>query len=411
MADALILAPPVDRVPASSLGFPDPDAVGLDLRLAALPAVGLIRCPLMSGQLSVRVVSNEALVDSERARWADLQDADSRLASPFFSPEFTACVAAVRRDVFVAVIHQGDRIVGFFPFQRNGRTGLPVGGARSNYEGVILEAGVELDPRMLLRSCGLVRWRFQHLPVEQATFRRFIKVVAGSPYVDLSGGFEAYAEGRRRAGSNVVVDTERKARKLAREVGALRFVPMSDDSDVLLQLLHWKSSQYRRNGMVDTFAAKSNVDLLERVHAVRTERFAGTLSALYAGDRLVAANMGMRSHHTWHDWFPAYDQEMGRYSPGLILFLRMIHAMPRLGLRVLEFGPGGEAYKQRLMTGEFRLAEGTAAATRVGQLQSTAGFEVLLTRRRVQRLVAGTSLAPHLLSVRRALRARFNGTR
>ena len=82
------------------------------------------------------------------------------------------------------------------------------------------------------------------------------------------------------------------------------------------------------------------------------------LSALYVGDRLAAAHMGMRSASVWHYWFPAYDPELSKYSPGLILLLRMAQAAPSLGLRVIDLGKGSTLYKDRLMSGEVPLAEG-----------------------------------------------------
>jgi hypothetical protein len=54
------------------------------------------------------------------------------LVSPYLSPEFTQLMAAVRDDVFVAVLEQQGEAVGYFPYQRGAlRIGKPVGGVMS----------------------------------------------------------------------------------------------------------------------------------------------------------------------------------------------------------------------------------------------------------------------------------------
>jgi CelD/BcsL family acetyltransferase involved in cellulose biosynthesis len=314
---------------------------------------------------SVRLVSAAALTLPERERWTELQEADHALTSPFFSPEFTSCVAAVHQDTFVAVLEVGDRQVGFFPFQRSGRTGFPVGGRFSDYQGVILEPGVDLNPIALVRACNLREWVFDHVLASQGDFEPFHRSLSRSPYLDLSHGFEAYVVERQRGGSRIIADLGRKARKLDREIGPLRFVTMTDDPRVLRQVLRWKSDQYLRKGLIDLFASSANLELVERVHDARGPRFVGMLSALYAGDRLIAGHMGMRSRIAWHWWLPSYDTEVAPYSPGAILLLRMAEAAPGLGVTRLDLGRGEEAYKLRFMSGAVGLAEGFVPTTRL----------------------------------------------
>jgi hypothetical protein len=83
------------------------------------------------------------------------------------------------------------------------------------------------------------------------------------------------------------------------------------------------------------------------------------LSLLYAGDRLVAGHFGMRSRTVWHYWFPAYDAEMAKYSPGLILLLKMAEYAPSIGLRTIDLGKGMCLYKERLMSAAVPLASGS----------------------------------------------------
>jgi CelD/BcsL family acetyltransferase involved in cellulose biosynthesis len=79
---------------------------------------------------------------------------------------------------------------------------------------------------------------------------------------------------------------------------------------------------------------------------------------LRAGDDVVAAHLGLRSAATLAWWFPVYDTRFHRYSPGLILCLEILRAMPSQGLRTLDLGKGDEPYKQRLANAEIPLLTG-----------------------------------------------------
>src|SRR5262249_34428529 len=151
-------------------------------------------------------------------------------------------------------------------------------------------------------------------------------------------GFEGYAAERRATGSNVLERTEQQARRLARAAGPLSFEPHSNDPGLLSLLLTWKSDQYRRTGRPDPFAVAWNPLLLERLHAVDEPGFGGMLSVLHAGDRVVALAFGLRSRTVWHYWFPAYDRELARFSPGMVLLVKMIEEAARRGLGRLDLG-------------------------------------------------------------------------
>src|SRR5687768_10603830 len=121
--------------------------------------------------MKVSVINIKELDEALIKRWSQLQGADPALASPYFCPSFTQAVASVRNDVFVAVMENGGRIKCFFPFQQ-GRFGFgrPVGGALSDFQGVIAEAGTQWTAEALIRGSGLSVWDFDHLLASQAPF-------------------------------------------------------------------------------------------------------------------------------------------------------------------------------------------------------------------------------------------------
>jgi CelD/BcsL family acetyltransferase involved in cellulose biosynthesis len=313
------------------------------------------------------VISAGELGTEERASWQNLQQQNPLLASPYFCPEFTLAVAGVRDDVRICVMEDGRRITGFFPFQR-GRfgAGRPVGGKLSDYQGAIAEPDASWDVERLLSACRLGFWQFDHLVVGQLPFEKYAHSRSISPIVDVSAGFDEYRAGRRRAGSSRIGQLERKAHKLAREVGPLRFEAHSNDPQVLAQVFTGKSEQCRRTGVIDYFALPWTRSLVERVLDIQLPHFAGMLSALYAGDQLVAAHLGMRSTRVWHWWFPVYVTAFARYSPGGILLLKLAEQAAALGLDYVDLGKGDDAYKAAFHNRAIMLAEGRAARRSVG---------------------------------------------
>lgn len=288
--------------------------------------------------------------------WRALQDRHPALQSPYFTPEFTLAVAAVRDDVRIAVMEQAGRVVGFFPFQVRWGMGLPVGGSLSDHHGVVCAPGTRWQWPHLLRATRLSSWRFDHLPRDQAPGGDCSQAI--SPLLDLSRGMAAYLAARRAQGIRRIDESLRKARKLAREVGPLRLEAHTRDPRVLAFVLRLKSQQCRRTGVPDFFAQPWARTLAERIAATEGPHFGGRLSALYAGDALVAAHLGMRSRRVWHWWFPVYEPSWAPYSPGAQLLLQVAQAAADEGHACLDLGKGADAYKQSFADSGLPLAEG-----------------------------------------------------
>ena len=334
--------------------------------------------------LKIHAVPAREIGASMLAAWSRIQESDSALASPFFRPEFTAQVAAVRADVHVGILECAGEPVGFFPFQRDEKKlGTPVGGELSDYHGVIAKKETAWDPRRLIRACDLVEWQFDHVPAAQAALRRFQRHATQSPQMDLARGYEAYAQERRAAGSEQIKKTTALRRKLEREVGAVRCEVHSADAAVLCMLMRWKSRQYAESGKTDIFAIPWIVAVMEKIHAAQGGHFAGMLSVLFAGGQPIGAHFGMRSRTVWHYWLPTYDREFAKYSPGLILLLEMAVQAQALGIQTIDLGKGNALYKQRLMNGAVPLLEGVVPASplRAAVLTLRAGVKAWVRRR------------------------------
>jgi CelD/BcsL family acetyltransferase involved in cellulose biosynthesis len=232
---------------------------------------------------------------------------------------------------------------------------------------VILRPGARLTARDLFEGCGLTTWRFSHLPAGQELFRPYHWREAPSPYIDLSRGFDAYCQERRRAKSPEVGQALKKMRKAQNQIGLLRLEADTGDDGVFRWLLQRKSDQYLRTKRPDALAFPWVTGLLEWIRRQRGGAFSGMLSALYLGDRLAAAYFGMRCRGVLHSWFVSYDLELRQYSPGLVLFLKLAEIAPSLGIHRIDLGKGPEEFKLGLMSGASRVAEGAVELRRLAR--------------------------------------------
>lgn len=317
--------------------------------------------------LKITVLRPSELTSHHLEVWRRILREDGLLNSPFLRPEFVCAVGAVRNDVEIGVLTDGSEVTGFFPFQRHARHSAgPVGWKLSDLQAVVARKGCVWSPAQLLRSCHLRSWHFSNLIATQSEFQPCHSSVAESPYMDLSCGFEGYATACRARGSSYIVQTQRKRRRMEREAGPLRFEFDVSDPGVLQRLLQWKSEQYQRTNILDMFRFQWAVRLMERIaEAPQEDGFRGVLSALYCGDELVAAHLGMRSDDVLHWWMPGYSQAHSGYSPGSILMLQLTQTAAAQDIRRIDLGSGDERYKASVMSGFVGVAEGAAGVNSV----------------------------------------------
>ncbi|MFE0477722.1 GNAT family N-acetyltransferase [Streptomyces sp. NPDC058947] len=307
----------------------------------------------------VLVLRPDELSPDDRKMWREIRTESGAPANPFLDPEFTAAVGRVRPGTRVAVLQEDGSPVGYFPFER-GRLGQgrAVGLGVSDSQGAVLRPGIRLDARRLLRVCGLSSWEFDNLEAGQEAFAAHAAEELASPVVDIGEGFARYTERLRAKSAGFLRQTLAKERRLARQVGEVRFVYDARDPAALRALMEWKSAQYRRTGRRDRFAQEWITRLVGLLGESEDPECRGVLSVLYAGGRPVAAHFGPRSRTVLSWWFPAYDRACAKYSPGLVLQLRMLQAAAADGIETVDLGSGPARYKESLKTRDLRVYEG-----------------------------------------------------
>lgn len=256
-----------------------------------------------------------ALNADQIAAWTRLCHTSGLLVSPFLRPEFAQAVAEVRDNIEVAIVEHADEPVAFLPFRRTSwNTARPAGGWLASFQAIVAAENLDIDPVALLRSCHLQSWRFDHLLRPALGLTPHIRRVWESPYADLTGGYEAYCQ-RLKSNRSRLTEFARLRRKLARDVGEVRFEPHVSSLDILQMLCDWKGAQYQRTGERNIFAAPWVRRLLERLLDCRDQDFSSALSVLYAGERMAAIAFWLRSRSNLHGWITAYDRELANYSP------------------------------------------------------------------------------------------------
>jgi CelD/BcsL family acetyltransferase involved in cellulose biosynthesis len=341
----------------------------------------------MSGRIEVtRVVRPADLTDEELSAWRAIQAVSPELERPFFAPEWFRALEEAGHEVEIAVLSSEGAHRAFFPFHRSGSAALPPGGRLSDFHGWIGASDLPIDVEVLLDAIGVRMWRFTHLLACQRAAASHSLDHASSPTVDLSEGFEAFVAHHRARGAKWVPHVPRKMRKIGREIGALRFELSSTDAAVFPQLLAWKGEQRRRTGSVDPLVEPWAERTVTRCLASAAPALTGVLSALYAGDHLIAAHLGLRSGSTLHLWFPAYDIAYERYSPGSILHYELFRAAAETGIVRVDFGKGPEPYKASWMTGEEVVVDGYVDLRPIGRLVNAVGHTG-------RRWVRGTAIA------------------
>ena len=337
--------------------------------------------------MRVKVIHPGDLGPSEITAWHQMQKATSSFADPFLSPEYAVAVGQFRPQSRVAVLLDGQDVAGFFPFEpRRLGVAVPLSGWLSACQAVVHAPDVRWNMQELLRGCGLAAWHFDNLITEQARCLPGRADLGPAPVIDLSEGFEGYYAKLRAQDSTFCRETERKVRKLGRDVGEVQLDLDCRDPELLNQLMRWKSAQYQETSHVDRFARPWVTGLLHALLAGRSDHLSGLLSVLRAGGRPVSIQFGLRADDVLVGWFTGFDPAFGKYSPGVLQIRMMTEALGTLDIKTLHMGKGAKCSVRAFKSRDVELGAGTVtAASAFGlthRMLENAGRQALHTVRR-----------------------------
>lgn len=306
------------------------------------------------------------LDDSLRARWLEIARMSAIYDSPYYQPEYSLIAAQCNDASRLLVCEEGNSIVGFLPFhRRNTFQAEAVGRFLSDYQGPVHIPDFQWPLTDMLRAMNVRHYGFNHMPLQQRIFSAHAWTESRSLLMNLSGGFDAYSQDlTERRDASLLKKTKTNERKLQKKAGPLRFIMHDTSEKSYLALLQGKSEQFIRTvgAEHDIFALAWVRQMLNDIRDIQVPHFAGMLSTLYAGDELIAAHFGMRSHNTLHYWFPWYSTAFAEYSPGLILLAQCGQAAQEYGITKIDLGRGEQAYKMRFANDAIALCEGAISS-------------------------------------------------
>lgn len=354
----------------------------------------------------------EDLGPAELHRWSLLQRGDAALHSPFLRPEFAVALGRRRPDIRVAVVEDGGEIVALFPFERGwAGVGRALAYDVADHQGVVHAKGFDWHGPELLRACGLHVWEFDHLVGAQAD--RFAPQELerrASPVIDLREGWDSWYAQRCAASRSSLKRTRSHERGLAKEFGPVRVELTTTDESRLDLLMRWKSAQYVRTGRRDRFRQEWLVEAVRELFRTPGPDFSLVLSTMLVGDRPVAMTLAPRSHDVLVSWFPGYDPDLARYSPGLIHMIAMARLAAEDGVRTFDLGSGEARYKETLKSHDVEVTRGVvrrpsvvAAVRRAQRAPVEAALAFTLARPRLR------SAARRTLATVGGMRSRFSG--
>jgi CelD/BcsL family acetyltransferase involved in cellulose biosynthesis len=303
--------------------------------------------------MRIEVARPSELSGEDRAAWTRYQVAAGfDHASPFLSADWALAaeraLTGERSPVKVAVVREGDAARGFFAARVGKFTAMPVGAPLCDHQGFVGQRGLVVHPHVLLEALGVQRYDFCHMTSTDLVFGPYVQGAVESYVVDLAEGWEAFEQGRRDAGTDILKDMAKKRRRIERDAGPITFTPQSRSRADFEQVLDWKRAQHRRSRQTDVLGSAWVRRLLNDLFEHENPDFGGLLSTLHIGDRLAAAQFNLRGAGQIHSWFIGHDSEFDRYSPGLVMFGDLVRWMADSPWRELTLGPVAYRFKDRL---------------------------------------------------------------
>lgn len=309
--------------------------------------------------MRAKIVSIKDMSADLIVQWNTWAAPEGKLISPYLRFEFAETVSLAREDVRIAILEDGGEVVGFFPHHTpQGGVVRPVGAPMSDYQGVISGDCSRLDPRKIIKSTGASAMVYDNWygPMgEGQTGRRSRE---GSVIIDLSSGSDAYFAAQKAQFKDHFKKAARRHRAAARDFGEVRVVLGDADGQSFQTLSGWKQEQYRNSGKLNVFGIDWVQDVLTNLRRREGQDFSGLTSSLWFGDRLAAVEFGLVADDVYHSWFPAYDPELAKYSPGTLLMHGLFEQAHSRGLNRIDIGREDAQYKKYYASYEVPLDQG-----------------------------------------------------
>jgi CelD/BcsL family acetyltransferase involved in cellulose biosynthesis len=276
-------------------------------------------------------------------------------------------VQAAGHGLHVGVVRTGGRAVAIFPAQLSSRRGLSfIGMDVGNYGGPVFDPShLEEATEAWLGALGSDR---QIAAIDLAGLRArspFSQLVrhGGSagwggplavrtntcPEVDLTGGWTSLV-GRHKSKQR---STWRRKHERLEKLGEVAFVESGEPefiTEAMPRIVELWSERWRGQRVRASFAGNADFHLDAAGALAAAERV--QLSTLQLDGEIIAFAYGLRGSGFTSSYVLAHDERFHRYSPGLLLLLRVLESACERGDRLYDFSLGDAPYKAMWVTGE-----------------------------------------------------------
>ncbi|MFT4091890.1 MAG: GNAT family N-acetyltransferase [Asticcacaulis sp.] len=301
----------------------------------------------MSDPAHIDVVKPEELTAEDIALWQSFVAMREDLQGPYFDVRYAQAAGQVVPEARIARLKNNEgRVIGYLPYQVRGRTLQPLGAPMSDYHGLISANDTHIDYRKVLKKLKASRLEYAGWVGEIDDSGKTVQLV--SQVADLSDGYDAYLARHSAESIKFYKNVARCQRNVEKDFGGFTFNFGMVTPEVLRWVTELKRQQYVRSGMHDVFACGWTFDLLLQLAQIDDADYGLRVGTLHHGEVLVAAEICLLNGHVLHLWFPAYAESYQRYSPGILLSLRIMEYMSGRGVTKVDFGAGGEGYKHTM---------------------------------------------------------------
>ncbi|MFS2318508.1 GNAT family N-acetyltransferase [Maricaulis sp. D1M11] len=371
--------------------------------------------------MSITIKRFDELSAADKEQWNQWAAPSGQLISPYLRAEFAGTIARYRDDVRIAVLEQDGTTNGYFAHHtpQNGVL-RPVGAPMSDYQGAVIRPGARAHPTDFLKATGSSAIVYDNWFCPLGGVKSARRERDGSVVVDLSAGADAYFSAQRSQFKDHFKKTARRLRAAERDFGPARVEIGDPCGSAFDQLVAWKRQQYRDTAKLDVMGIDWVMNVLDHLQQSSENGFGGLTAALWFGDRLAAVEFGIQADGVYHSWFPAYDPELAKYSPGLLLMHGIFEQAQDMGLNRVDLGRGGQHYKKYYASYEVPLDQGRVltsgfaalaiygweAAEKAAQVmpERVADIPARLRRRWAQVSAYERRLGPRLASMALAMR-------
>lgn len=314
----------------------------------------------MSGDgLHAEIKRPSELTAAECADWADMLKQTPHLRRAFFSHGFAlACEQATGLAHAALIRDRNNAVVAILPFQfadvwsRRMGVAQRMGGGVADHCGLIARPGMRIAPARLMDLARIGALLLDHLSDGQAAFGLVASQTRPGHVIELPDGSAAYFASLAAANKGFLQDTERRSRRLEKEFGAPQFsFTVNPDEAAVQSLLESKRAQYARTGASDSLSDPARMNLVRVLVERKYPDCVPVLTQLSAGGRVLARHFGLMHDGYLSYWFPVYDREAQKVSPGRMLVWHTLMAADEHGIRLIDRGEGDSQAKRDFSTG------------------------------------------------------------